>query len=115
MAKKSTGRRITDKAEAATLIGAWQSSGERMSEWCGKRGINWYSMNAHWGSGGVRPTPAFVELAVRQTDMVAPPVLPEPAIDGLYRLCLGCDLAVEVNDHFRDDTLRRLIRVATSC
>jgi hypothetical protein len=115
MAKKSTGRRITDRAEAAELIDAWVSSGECMSDWCRKRGINWYSMNAYWGRGGVRPSSAFVELAVAPPDMVAPPVIPEPATEAWYRICLGSDLAIEVDDHFRDDTLRRLIRVAASC
>ena len=115
MAKKSTGRRITCRTEAAELIDGWQSSGERMSDWCGKRGINWYSMNAYWGRGGVRAAPAFVELAMCETAIVAPSVIPEPAVDGWYRICLGRGLAIEVDDHFREDTLRRLIGVAASC
>ena len=113
MAKKSTGRRITDKAEAAELIDAWQSSGERMSSWCQERGINWYSMNGYWGRGGVRPSTAFVELAVFPAEVGRVAGVVEPA--GLYRICLGRDLAIEVDDHFRDDTVRRLIRVTASC
>jgi hypothetical protein len=77
-----------------------------MSDWCGARGINWYSLNAYGGRGVEAPT-AFVELAVGP--------VPEAAAEARYRICLGDDIGIEVDDHFRDDTLRRLIGVVASC
>lgn len=104
---QGSGRKVADRAEAARLLGEWEVSGERMSDWCTARGINWYSLNAHRG----RCVPAhaeFVELAV------ATPVV-DPRPEALYRICLYDDIDIEVDDHFREDTLRRLIAVVSSC
>lgn len=109
MAQK-LGRKVADRAEAAQLLTEWRHSGERMSDWCVARGINWYSLNAYGGRGVEAPT-AFVELAVG-TVAIAEAM---PAAEARYRICLGDDLAIEVDDDFRDDTLRRLIGVVASC
>ena len=93
------------------MLAEWEESGERLSDWCIARGINWYSLNAHQGRG-VRQQAAFVELAVGP---VSVPEAVAATAEARYRLYLGDDIGIEVDDHFRDDTLRRLIGVVASC
>ena len=106
---QSSGRKVAGREEAALILAEWEQSGERMSDWCRRRGINWYSLNAYRGRG-VEAQARFVELAV------GPVCVPEGAPgEARYRICLGEDIGIEVDDHFRDDTLRRLIGVVASC
>jgi hypothetical protein len=107
MARQS-GRKVADRAEASRMLTEWAQSGERLSDWCRARGVNGYSLNAYQGRGAHAHT-AFVELAVGPV-----PVL-EAVAEARYRICLGDDIGIEVDDHFRDDTLRRLIGVVASC
>ena len=111
---QSTGRKLRDHQEAAKLIAEWERSGERLSDWCGTRGISWHSMCAY-KSNGERATPAFVELALDTTPTMGAQEMMADRIDSRYRMCLGDDVGIEVDDHFRDDTLRRLLRVVASC
>lgn len=108
MSKPSAGRKVRDRAEAAELLAAWESSDERISDWCAARGINWYSLNAYLGRRAVPSSTEveFVELAV------ARPAATEAA--GHYRIVVG-DIDVEVDDHFREDTLFRLLQVVAAC
>ncbi len=98
------GRKVRDHQEAADLLPKWEASGERMSDWCRSRGINWYSLNAYRG----RAANAFVELAIG-------PVVTETVSAPRYRICLGDDIGIEVDDHFQEETLRRLIGVVETC
>ncbi len=100
------GRKVR-RSEAAELLGEWQSSGEQMSLWCGERGINWYSLCAYKGWLGARSGPevAFAEVVVAS---------PKPEPRGRYRVEVG-DIVVEVDDHFRTDTLRRLVQAIATC
>lgn len=110
MVQKS-GRKVADRAEASRMLAEWGDSGERLSDWCIARGINWYSLNAYQGRG-VGSHAAFVELAV------GPVCVPEAVArttEARYRICIGDDIGIEVDDHFRDDTLRRLLGVVASC
>jgi hypothetical protein len=88
------------------LLAEWERSGERMSSWCAARGLNWYSLSAYKGWRERASAPAMLHLAevvVRQA--------PQPAT---YRVLLG-SAAIEVDDDFRADTLRRLVQVVASC
>ncbi len=98
------GRKVRDSQEAADLLVKWEQSGERMSDWCGSLGINWYSLNAYRG----RMPTAFVELAIDPT------VVAETVSAPRYRICLG-EAGIEVDDHFQENTLRRLIRLVSTC
>jgi|APSaa5957512622_1039677.scaffolds.fasta_scaffold107772_2 hypothetical protein len=111
---QSTGRKLRDHQEAAKLIAEWERSGERLSDWCEARGISWHSMSAY-KSNGERATPAFVELALDTTPPVDAVAMVSDRIDSRYHIFLGDDVGIEVDDHFRDDTLRRLLRVVASC
>jgi hypothetical protein len=99
---------VRDRAEAADLLGEWQASGARMSDWCRARGLNWYSLNAYRGRGvvPVDPEPQFVELT-----LATPPVMTAP---GRYHVRLD-GIEVEVDDNFREDTLVRLLGVLAAC
>ena len=100
----STGRKIRDRAEAIELLAAWEASGERMSAWCSARGLNRYSLSTHrnWLRASRGATVRMVEVE-----------LPAP-ITSTYRVDLG-DIAIEVDDDFRADTLRRLVDVLGAC
>jgi hypothetical protein len=94
------------RSEAAELLGEWEGSGEKMSQWCEDRGLNWYSLNAHKGREASLPRVAFAEVVLADAEVVASV--------GRYRVELG-DIVVEVDDHFRADTLRRLVQVIAAC
>jgi len=101
---KAKGRKVR-ASEAERLLEEWEASGERMSAWCRARGLNWYSLSAFKGWLATRGQ--GVELA----EVVL--AEPGPAV-GRYRLELR-GVVVEVDDHFRDDTLRRLLRTVAAC
>ena len=113
MGGQSLGRKVTDVDEARGLLVDWEQSGERMSAWCEKRGINWYSLSAFkgWYRGPATGT-ELVEVELRSE---LPPVeVPNSAPAARYRIVVG-DVTVEVDDDFRDDTLKRLLRLVASC
>lgn len=94
--------------EAAALLREWQQSGEAMSSWCARRGLNRYSLSAFkgWGVGEV----PFAEVVVaKRPDVVVP-----GCGEARYRVSVG-DVTIEVGDDFRADTLQRLVRAVTAC
>ena len=102
------GRRVRDASEAQQLLAAWSASGEPMAEWCAARRINWYSLSAYKGWPGRRGA-RFVEVDVEPTALVRRQPTPSR-----YRVVLG-DRAVEIDQDFDDDVLRRLVRVVEGC
>ena len=102
----AAGRRIR-REEAEELLAAWERSGERMSDWCAERGLNWYSLNAFKGRWSVATT----EIAFAEVVTASAVVLPAEPV---YRVLVG-DLAIEVEDDFADDTLVRLVRAVARC
>lgn len=99
---------MRDASEARQQLAAWTSSGEPMAAWCAARGINWYSLSAYKGWPG-RRADRFVEVEVEPTSLVRR--LPSAS---RYRVVLG-ERAVEVDQDFDDDVLRRLVRVVEGC
>ena len=100
--------------EAVVLLEQWERSGEPMSRWCAVRGLNWYSLSAYKGWLATRwdaepgGEESFAEVVVNERGDTFVP------IGGRYRVELG-GVMVEVDDHFQDNTLRRLLRVVASC
>lgn len=93
--------------EADELLAQWERSGERMSTWCAERDLNWYSLSAYkgWRCRGRRlPATHLAEVVVD----------PLPSRVAAYRVLLG-GVAIEVEDDFHADTLRRLIEVVATC
>lgn len=102
------GRKVA-RSEAGELLREWQRSGEQMSHWCARRGINWYSLCAYkgWLVTRWRSEPAFAEVVLEDdTVPTAPPVR--------YRVEVG-SMVVEVDERFEADTLRRLMQVVATC
>lgn len=93
--------------EAADLLEQWEASREPLTKWCAARGLNWYSLSAFKGWRGparnAEHQVAFAEVVV-EGDLEAVPT------GGRYRVELG-NVVVEVDDQFREATLRRLLRV----
>lgn len=99
-------RKVRDEPEAERLLLELDETGQELVAFCRARGIDGRSLGC-WrrnlerrgrSFGGVR----LLELTPRESS---------PA---WYRVVVG-DVAVEVEDDFRDDTLRRLLAVVRSC
>ena len=109
-----TRRKVEDRADAVGLLGQLEASGLGIPEFCSERGIDGRSLQC-WRtnlrkSEGVRPRPE-----VRLVELTAPSSRPAlPAGPALYRVVVG-EFAVEVDDAFREDTLRRLLGVVGRC
>jgi hypothetical protein len=99
------GRKVRDRAEAIELLAAWEASGERMSTWCSARDLNWYSLSTHR---------SWLRAEKRGDTMRLVEVELEPPVAATYRVDLG-EFTVEVDDHFQEDTLRRLVGVLGTC
>lgn len=110
------GRKVRAE-EAAELLQQWERSGERMSKWCADRGLNWYSLSAskgwlctRWETEVTTPTEQmFAEVVVES------PIESKAPSCGRYRVELGDSVVVELDDHFQEATLRRLLRVVATC
>lgn len=96
--------------EAAKLLGEWEASGEPMSTWCGRRGLNRYSLSAFKG-WGIRDELSFVEVVEVQQNAVVETVAVNHA---RYRIAIG-GATIEVGDDFRSETLQRLVRAVAAC
>lgn len=110
MGEPTTARKVRNVEEAGILLAEWETSGESMVRWCETRGLNWFSLAAFKGQvtrERVPFSPQLVELAA-----VEGPRCPTDR-RSWYRVATDRSL-VEVTDDFRDDTLRRLLRVVSA-
>lgn len=99
--------RLIRREEAEELLAVWACSGERMSDWCAARGLNWYSLNAFKGrSSGPTHEITFAEVVATSSA-----TRPSRAV---YRVLVG-ELEVEVQEDFEDATLVRLVRAVARC
>jgi hypothetical protein len=96
--------------EAAGLLREWEASGEPMSSWCTRRGLNWYSLSAFKGWGVRAPEVPFAVVVVAPAAGDAAPVRDHPR----YRVEVGA-VTIEVGDDFRADTLQRLLVAVAAC
>jgi len=108
MAKSPRGRMVRSQAEAFELLAEFEASGERISDWCAARSINWYSLNAYQSRRAIAGTreSEFVELTVATSSV--------PAETARYQVRV-CGVEIEVDDQFREDTLVRLLGVLATC
>lgn len=104
-------RKIHDAHDAICCLNASTASGEARASWARRHGIDPRSLNA-WRlnlarsrRGSCPPTLRMVELVATQA------AVEEPA---RYRvLCSG--MAIEVDERFDGEVLRRLLAVVASC
>lgn len=104
-------RKVRDADDALSCLNASTACGEARATWARRHGIDPRSLNA-WRLNLERarrmptpPAPRLVEL------VPSAPVVEEPA---RYRVLCG-GLAVEVDERFDEDVLRRLLAVVASC
>jgi transposase-like protein len=104
-------RKIRDADDAIACLNASTAAGEARATWARRHGIDPRSLNA-WrlnlerGRGlGPSPLPHLVELVPMA------PVFEEPP---RYRVLCG-PMAVEVDERFDEQVLRRLLAVVASC
>ena len=105
-------RKVASREEAEQLLDEWEGDEERPSlpEFCAGRGVDGRSLHC-WALNlgrGARERPAS-DLALVELTVRAP-----ARADAKYRVVVG-ELAVEVDDAFREDTLLRLLRVVAGC
>jgi hypothetical protein len=105
-------RKVVDRADAEQLLDEWELGAEDLPAFCARVGVDGRSLHCWALNLGRLPREerrsdiGLVELAVRGAT---------PARDAVvYRVVVG-DLAVEVDDGFREDTLARLLRVVARC
>lgn len=108
-------RKVVDRDDAERLLDAWDGGTDDLPGFCAREGVDGRSLHCWALNLGRLPKPreaqrpsavGLVELAVRSAPARAPAAL--------YRVVVG-DLAVEVDDGFREDTLARLLRVVARC
>ncbi len=102
-------RKVRNAAEARSCLAAAARSGVARARWAQAHGVDPRSLNA-WRLNLERTGAVGAAADVRFVEVVAQ--LPDRAARYLVRVG---DLEIEVDAHFDDDVLRRLIEVVTSC
>ena len=102
-------RKVRDAQEAQRCLREVAASGRSRAEWARENGVDARSLNA-WRLNLERG--AGESGAARLVELVVEDRSPRPI--ARYAVRVG-DLAVEVDDGFDDDVLRRLISVVASC
>lgn len=97
-------RKVVDEQEARALLGAVARSGSTLKAWANQHGIDGRSL--HMWQVNLERSASGGEPALRLVELVAPQ---RPT--SRYVVRLGDDIAIEVDDGFHDDTLRRLLAV----
>ncbi len=102
-------RKVRDHEEAAELLDALDVSGLTLSEFCRQRGVDGRSLHCWQRNTDRRGGPSSSQ-GLRLMELT----VARPAPVASYRVLVN-GLAIEVDDHFRQDTLARLIEVAAAC
>lgn len=104
-------RKVRDSDDAAELLRALSRSGLSRTEFCRRHGIDGRSLHCwelNLGRGSEHVVPKAPGLRLLEVTVA------RPGPSATYRVHVG-DLSVEVDDHFADDTLARLVAVLASC
>ena len=106
-----TRRKVRDEHEARDLLEELRGSGLGMPEFCAGAGVDGRSLNC-WRVNLERRDAANVEVTapVRFLEVVGARA---PRKQAVYRIRAG-RLAIEVDDDFEEDTLGRLLAVASA-
>lgn len=101
-------RTIRDEADARDCLARVAASKQERGDWAREHGVDGRSLYL-WS---LRLPRVELAAALRLVELVARPAEARPP--ARYTVRVG-DLAVEVDDRFDDDVLRRLISVVASC
>jgi len=104
-------RKVVDHNDAEELLDEWEGSGMEFRAFCARVGVDGRSLQCWRQNLGRRDPPA---ASPRLVELVRPVIGGEPRPAATYRVVVG-DIAVEVGDAFRDDTLARLLAVVVRC
>ncbi len=102
-------RKVRDERDAWELLEDLDASGLELRRFCEQRGVDGRSLNC-WR----RNLDATVDESEPARLRLVEVVERRPARRAEYRLSVG-DVVIEVDDDFQDDTLVRLLRVASAC
>jgi len=102
-------RKLKGAAEARSALAAVEASGLSRAAWAHAHGIDARSLNA-WRLTLARRERARAEAPLRLVELVAP----RSAGEARYRVVVG-EVAIEVDDRFETETLRRLLSVVSGC
>ena len=107
-------RNVHDEREALALLEELEDSGLELSAFCALYGVDGRSLNC-WkhNLGRSRPGPKLRPQSLRLVEVVTSVSDESPSV-AAYKLSVG-GVSIEVDDHFRDETLARLLRVAATC
>lgn len=103
----TTRRRVVDEDDACELLDAWAASGLEFRTFCGQRGVDGRSLQC-WRVNLRRGQRSEAPVRLVELRMSA------PSARASYRVVLG-DVAIEVDDAFREDTLVRLLAAVGGC
>lgn len=104
-------RKVRDRDDAVELLDALARSGLSRAEFCRDRGIDGRSLHCWERNLGRLAGDATQEVSTLRLLEVT---VASPRRSATYRVHLG-DVVVEVDDHFVDDTLARLVGVLSTC
>ena len=102
-------RMVRDEADARECLARAAASKQKRGDWARANGVDGRSL--YLWSLRLRPSPPEPRAELQLVELVATPAPRPPA---RYTVRVG-ELAIEVDDAFQDDVLRRLISVVASC
>lgn len=103
-------RKVHDHDDAEELLDEWEASGLEFRTFCARSGVDGRSLQCWRQNLGRRQASAALPHVVE----LVRPGRPAPKGAATYRVVVG-DVAVEVGDAFREDTLARLLAVVARC
>ena len=112
--RSPTGRKVQGLEDARALLSQWCATEEPLASWCRRHDINVCSLSAYkrWirpsaDAASAAPAPlAFVEV-------VGLPPAPPPPVH--YTLRLNNGRAIEFDERFSEDAIRRLLPLVETC
>ena len=107
-------RKVRDPAHARQLLAELHSTPLTLAEFARQRGIDGRSLNMHRVNLGAGARQEREPASVRLLELVAGRDIGDSGRRGRYVVRCG-DVAIELDEDFDEDVLRRLIAVAVSC
>ena len=107
-------RKIRNLIEARKLLDRWERSGEPFAAWCREQGVSYQSLAAYKRYRHP-PTPTGKKADGPAIEFVELQLAPAPPPTARYTLRLQNGHAIECDDAFQDDHIRRLLALVQAC
>ena len=108
-------RKVRDQKEARALLDGLADSGMKLPKFCAARGIDGRSLSCWRRNLAPRRGPSVTSAPAPQRLRlveILPSTTPRPS--AIYRVRVG-DVVIELDEHFNEHALARLLRVVTRC